>query len=406
MLKVGFWICGIGIEGGGVSPYARRIYKCFINNLKNYQNEIELKVIGRRKDLDVFNKIGKNFDLKNSNNIIIDKRGYAVNKYVNKLIKFAAKLNTNVLKYNLDYQYFAKLNIDFLHIPIQTFPQNPYQLFKIGSLPKPTVITMHDVQHLHFPAYFEPKERLKREKKYLSTIESADKIIVSYNHVKKDLLKFYNISEEKIHVCPIPLEQISFKKPNIKDVEILKNKYSKKGDFLLYPAQTWPHKNHINLIKALKIINEQGKKMSLICTGKKNKHFFKKIKPFIQKSNLDDMVKFVGLVPEKELYWLYKNTKLVVVPTKYEAGSFPVMEAMALQAPVICSNVTSLPNTIGSSEYIFNPDNVHEIAQKIVDFAFTENNRQKNIKINCKKYKTLCERDAFKPFLKLWRTFY
>ena len=109
-------------------------------------------------------------------------------------------------------------------------------------------------------------------------------------------------------------------------------------------------------------------------------------------------------MPEEELYWLYKNAMLTVIPTKYEAGSFPLMEAMKLGSPVIASNVTSLPETIGSEAYLFDPDNPAQIADKITTYGLSDQNRTRNIRVNKRKIEQLMNQPFYQYFEKLWRT--
>ena len=70
----------------------------------------------------------------------------------------------------------------------------------------------------------------------------------------------------------------------------------------------------------------------------------------------------------------------VVVPTLYEAGSFPLIESILMGIPVICSNVTSLPGTIGNEKFIFNPYDIEEMALMIERICFDIRYRELNIK--------------------------
>jgi glycosyltransferase involved in cell wall biosynthesis len=80
---------------------------------------------------------------------------------------------------------------------------------------------------------------------------------------------------------------------------------------------------------------------------------------------LQDKIYFLGIVDEVTLYSLYKSCAGVVVPTLYEAGSFPLMEALLLGIPVICSDTTSLPDTINDDNFIFNPNDIDSISNKV-----------------------------------------
>ena len=106
----------------------------------------------------------------------------------------------------------------------------------------------------------------------------------------------------------------------------------------------------------------------------------------IHQYNLQNQFTLVGIVNEAELYNLYKNSQGVVIPTLYEAGSFPLVESILMEIPVICSNITSLPETIGNQEFIFDPNSVENIAKKIELLWINENYR--NLRENYIKLKT------------------
>jgi glycosyltransferase involved in cell wall biosynthesis len=110
----------------------------------------------------------------------------------------------------------------------------------------------------------------------------------------------------------------------------------------------------------------------------------------------------MGIVPEAELYWLYKNSSLVVIPTLYEAGSFPLIEAMYLQAPVVCSSVTSLPETIGDSRFVFDPLDVDQISSLIMNLLNNSELREENIRNSRKRIEQMRKVDSNSHFLEVY----
>jgi glycosyltransferase involved in cell wall biosynthesis len=135
----------------------------------------------------------------------------------------------------------------------------------------------------------------------------------------------------------------------------------------------------VGLFEALKILKDRGLPIKLLCTGHLTKHF-EQVKKVMGELDLESNVSFLGVVPDDVLFSLYKNSTGIVVPTIYEAGSFPLMEAMLLRIPVICSDVTSLPETIGNSEYIFNPKDSNSIAEKLEKLIVSKEFRNENIR--------------------------
>lgn len=250
-----------------------------------------------------------------------------------------------------------KYRIDIMHTPFQSI---------LKSKGIPTISTMHDVQELHFPEFFSSSERANRAVNYKKAIDGADAVIVSYEHIKKDIIRYFDKPENQVHTILLDMQDLWFE--NFLNTEVGDSKKRKLPDrFILYPAATWEHKNHIHLLKALKLIVDEKKlDIHLVCTGHKTKFFTDTIQPLIKSLNLEKHVQFKGIVTDGQLFSYYQQARGVVAPTLYEAGSFPLMESIMMNVPVICSNVTSLPETIGNEKFTFDPLDIQEMSDKIV----------------------------------------
>ncbi len=292
-----------------------------------------------------------------------------------RLLQFGLRI-LKLIGINTQYNFLSPLDkvckryaINVLHSPVQTIPQ----------VCVPKMVTLHDVQELHFPEFFTSGERMWRAINYKSSIDSADAVIVSYEHIRKDIVRFFDKAEEQIHVVLMEMNNLWFEKYLNQPQKSNSDSYPQSMPYLLYPAAIWPHKNHEGLLKALKITKDKGLRVKLLCTGHLTQHF-ENLKKVIAELELEEDVNFLGIVPDEELFKLYRNAIGIVVPTLYEAGSFPLMEAILMRIPVVCSNVTSLPETIGSSDYIFDPNDYHAIAEKIEKLVSSEEFRFENIK--------------------------
>ncbi|MGI9068867.1 MAG: glycosyltransferase family 4 protein [Pyrinomonadaceae bacterium] len=308
-----------------------------------------------------------------------------------RIIPFAAEPGTPAEEHwGYLKRWLDQLDLDLLHFPTQTplHPdlQVPYSLtvHEVRELPHlnleiPFIVTMHDVQELHFPENFTPQQRAIRSVQYWKTLERARKVVVSFNHIKDDLTKYFGLPEEKIHVCPIPFRAISLQQPTSEAIRSYLEKYAGWNPFLLYPSHTWRHKNHLQLLRALQQVRQRtGGNLRLICTGGTNHHYHAQVLAQVAALGLNKAVLFTGIVAEDELQWLYHQAALVTIPTKYEAGSFPLFEAMIEGAPVICSNVTSLPATIGDQRFVFDPQDVAALSDLIIRVISDEPLRQAN----------------------------
>lgn len=379
-MKVGFYLANISIKGGGIYTYANALLKLLIDT-----NSItKIVVLHSPEQKDYLNKLStanKKIEL-----VIVNIEESFFKK---KILEFSKLfwLNRVISKYKLPgimdrisqllnpyYHLFKRLDVDLIHIPVQVSP--------VYGINKPIIVTLHDLQDIHFPEFFTPEHRIERSIYLYRSANLADKVLVSFNHIREDIVKFFNQNENKVVVFPLPLTKYWNTRLEQKPDEKIIKKFKIGYEYILYPAITWKHKNHITLIKALKLLKEKGVSIKLICSGGQNEYYNFLENEIIQ-HNLQDDVKFIGIVSEEELFNLYKFSRLVVIPSLYEAGSGPLIEAIWLGLPVICSNVTSLPKTIGDERFIFDPLNAEKLADLIsrilTDKSFLEENIKNSI---------------------------
>ncbi len=272
--------------------------------------------------------------------------------------------------------FLKEKKIEYVHIPYQFIPKT--------NLSAKVICTLHDVQELHFPAFFPAKVRAYRTNMYLDCVTKSHKVVVSYQHIAQDLITYFNASPNKIQVCLLNMKDLWFNKleQEYKNT-IPSNPY--KEDYLLYPANFWKHKNHQRLIEAFSIFKKQtDTTIQLVLTGNSNNKEGIIIRQLVDKLDLKDDIIFAGILDEQALYATYKNALGVVVPTLYEAGSFPLMESIIMEIPVICSNVTSLPETIGDKQFVFDPFDLEDMTSKIKQLVTDEAYRHQS-RLNGKK---------------------
>ena len=263
-----------------------------------------------------------------------------------------------------------KYGIDIIHCPYQYIPNT--------ALAK-RITTLHDVQEIHFPEFFTPEERAYRAVYYLQYMREADRIIVSYEHVKRDLINYFAVPKEKIDVVLLNMNKLwvdQFSDKDIVDLENLRLPFH----YLLYPANTWRHKNHVRLLEAIAFLRDQKNIIvNIVFSGHLTEYYDTDVKKKVDLLDLHEQVLFLGVVDEITLYSLYRTCVGVVIPTLYEAGSFPLVESLLLGIPVVCSNVTSLPEMIGDESFTFNPVNLTDMAGKIKSLWESEAFRQQSI---------------------------
>ena len=181
----------------------------------------------------------------------------------------------------------------------------------------------------------------------------ADAIIVDSQSTKSDILAFFSIPEDKIHVVHLASDM---KPVNAR----LSPKYGIRGDYLLYVGTVEPRKNLLRLIEAFTQLDQELKLVIVGVSGWDNRAVYKSKNPNII---------FTGYVSEEDLPAFYCNAKLLIYPSLYEGFGLPILEAMNCGCPVITSNISSMPEVAGDAALLVDPYNVEEIksaAQKLL----------------------------------------
>jgi glycosyltransferase involved in cell wall biosynthesis len=229
-----------------------------------------------------------------------------------------------------DYAKKIESAIDVLIAPMTTL-----------SLPSgrvPSILCVHDIQHEYHPDYFSFRERAARWGSYRLSCWAASAVQASSQFVKDCLLeKFQFLPAGKIFIAPEGVDFEAFnpeapmeRPPAEVDIE--------PGSFLFYPAQLWPHKNHLLLVDALVAFRARnGHEMPCLLTGQ-DCGMLEPIVAAISRSGLSK-VRYLGKVPFPELLWLYANCRAVLALGLHESSSLPLREGAVFGKPLICSDI-------------------------------------------------------------------
>jgi glycosyltransferase involved in cell wall biosynthesis len=191
----------------------------------------------------------------------------------------------------------------------------------------------------------------------------ASVVSVTSTWMKNDLVKQYRLSPDKIAVVPLAPVLDFYPEPTAVDLQRTRVALSLPESFAFYPAQTWPHKNHLGILKALKSIRDRHQRdIHFVFSGLKDVFYYGEIEPYVRKHGLQHIVHFVGFVSPLEIRVLYRLAKCVIVASKFEAASFPLWEAFQAGTAAGTSNVTSLPAQAADAARLFDPNDEQQIA--------------------------------------------
>jgi glycosyltransferase involved in cell wall biosynthesis len=241
----------------------------------------------------------------------------------------------------------------------------PTVVLQFFNARKPTVLSMHDIQHVHYPEFFGWSRRLSRKITYCLSARHATYLQASSEFIKRDLMDhFRNLSPSQVEVIPEGVNLEDFAAP--RGDSSLSARYGLPERYLLYPAQLWPHKNHLSVLAALKKIErEEHLQIPLILTGA-SFSAGKRILEYIAEQGMR-YVQYLGKVPFADLVGLYQKAAFLVSAGLYESNSLPILEAAAAGAPVLASRIPpneELGRTLQLN--LFDPIDVNDLANVIL----------------------------------------
>jgi glycosyltransferase involved in cell wall biosynthesis len=275
--------------------------------------------------------------------------------------------------------------VDVVHLPFQD-----------GLLTElPTIYHPHDLQHEYFPENFNWFQRHHRNTNWKQHGTSARVVMAASASVKHDLESRWNIDPTKIRVVPIP--------PPNRERNTTPSRRIVEGDYVVYPAVFWKHKNHENLIRAISQMVNRGERITCILAGAKGPQF-KRCKRLIRKLSLENHIKIVGHVPDAEFGALINGSSCVVIPSLFEAASLTVWEAQLAGIPVACSDIPIFREQADDSAAFFDPYDPTSIADVLTQVMNNSEFRESLIKKARTKTSMLKSRHFAEQMISIYRT--
>lgn len=246
-------------------------------------------------------------------------------------------------------------NVDILHSTTFCVPED-YD----GKL----IVTIYDISFLTLPECHTEANRQHCMKGTLEAVKHADAIIAISHHGKKELLKYFDISQDKITVIHLAAKEI-FKPSCLEEQSRVLTKYHIPRNYILTVGSYEPRKNISTLIKAYILLPESIKKEHpLVIVG--GKGWLNSEVDLLIESQSSTQILRVGYVDEQDLPALYSAASVFVYPSLYEGFGLPILEAMSCGVPVITSNTSSMPEIGGDAALYFDPKNVNELKNCLI----------------------------------------
>lgn len=251
-----------------------------------------------------------------------------------------------------------------------------YQCPTIFSKNIKHTMVVHDIVPKLFPEYLNNWRKKIYWKLTERAIKKADKIIAISEHTKKDLIKYLQISENKISVRYFDVAAIYKKEVSENELQRILKKYNLEKGYIYSGGGLEKRKNIDTLIYAYRKLLEKNKNIPfLVISGKlmpELSPLIVDVEKLVKELKLESKVKLLDFIPQKDLPALYKNSCMFIFPSRYEGFGMPPLEAMNQGVPVIMAKNSSLPEVGGNAVKYFNSENSKELAKKIKEILNNE----------------------------------
>jgi glycosyltransferase involved in cell wall biosynthesis len=242
-------------------------------------------------------------------------------------------------------------NIDVLHVPYEYLP-------RVRSAK--TVVTVHDVTFLKHPQLLEPSFVKLYTQRIRKITERADRVVVVSESTRLDLLEFTGVPEKRVKVILSGVDTRFKPVRDIASISAVSRHYGIGNSYVLFVGAADEDKNLIRLATAFAAVHKDHPAVQLVLVG--SAHWgFDRLMAKLSSMNLTDGVVRTGYVADHDLPALYSGARLLAIPSIHEGFGLPALEAMACGTPVLCSDISSLPEIVGDAGLKVDPYSVDAI---------------------------------------------
>ena len=229
----------------------------------------------------------------------------------------------------------------------------------------PGMLTVHDVQPLLQPENFAPAKRAFSRAVLPRSAKAARLVVTPSEYSRDALLSVVDLPPEQVWIVPHGIPTPSVGPGRDVDLAQVDEAFGIEPPFFVYPAITYPHKNHLTLVRAFADVVRQHPEASLVLTGGEAQ-MEGEIHETIAELGLEGSVHRLGRIPWGDLAALLRQARGLGFPSRFEGFGAPVIEAMARGCPVIAADNTALPEVVGDAGVLIDADDTEAWSKELV----------------------------------------
>ncbi|MBT8221032.1 MAG: glycosyltransferase family 4 protein [Bacteroidia bacterium] len=237
--------------------------------------------------------------------------------------------------------------------------------FNSLSIDIPSIIFGHDIAPLHYPNHMKWSHRWYCRHYFPLFYRKADFIIANSNFTKHDIVTTLEIDPSKIYVAHSGRND-RFKPISLSQQEEIRAMFTDGEPFFVFTGTISPRKNLERLIDAFNLFksNHSGQ-YHLMIIGKRGWKYAA-IDEAIKQSAFSTHIHILTDVNDVMITKLVASSHAAIYVSLYEGFGLPIIEGMSAHVPVICSDVSSMPEVAGDAAILVDPEDVNDILKAMV----------------------------------------
>lgn len=251
-------------------------------------------------------------------------------------------------------------SIDLLHHAGGVIPPGP------GISRTPAVLTIHDLQPLVMPEHFSAVKRRWLAAMLPRSARRARLVLTPSDPASASVVDLLDVPADRVMTVPHGIEPPAPVDPEAR--EEVRERYRLGARTILYPAITYPHKDHATLVRAFARIAGDRPDLSLVLVGGPGPAEAE-VAAVVRKTGCGAQVRRTGRVPWSDLDALYAGATAVAVPSRFEGFGAPALEAMAAGVPLVAADATALPWVVGDAGLLVPPGDDARWADALVSIV-------------------------------------
>lgn len=216
-----------------------------------------------------------------------------------------------------------------------------------------SVVTIHDLIFLRYPQYYHWLDRIIYNYKFRYACRKSDRIVAVSECTKRDIVKFYGISPDKIDVVYQGCDPVFAQPVSAEAKARVREAYHLPEHFILSVGTIEERKNLLLAVKAV----EQLGNVHLVAVGKSTA-YADEVKAYIEAHGLGDRIHIIHNLKFGDLPVMYHMAEAFVYPSRFEGFGIPIVEALSAGVPVIAATGSCLEEAGGPRSLYVDPDDV------------------------------------------------